>query len=209
MSHTFWKDGGLAGYLQVIVSVIALATGVAAYNSWRTQETAKRNAELAIQILRDTSAYSNCFKRARELGVAYDGEELSRERFIQLAKQAASQFAACNEQIGQLEIDEVLAKNVLTLSVANALGDIQLLHKTIELAHASAQLMAVSEELWRRQDKDVVHRRAVQVGLTFLTRLFDGPPQVTASINTDTPESQLAEYRSALEHELGPFLLLN
>src|SRR5690349_12949219 len=58
----FLMGNGLPGYLSAVSAVVAVLLAVSAYSAWKTQEAAKRKADVALEALKAAYSADLCYE---------------------------------------------------------------------------------------------------------------------------------------------------
>lgn len=126
----FISSGRMASYLSVMVSSAALLLASTAYLSWSRQESAKRKADVAMEVLKATYGARLCFTNALPRGLARhwwrappDIEAIVSEGVLMGEK--------CGAQLLSLDSASYLADGVLD---AEAGGAVRAAHKEMSFA---------------------------------------------------------------------------
>lgn len=199
----FWYEGGAASYGQFACTLIALITGLLALSSWKQQERAKRNYELAALILKDANAEIDCLNETRSGFYVIEPFEVTYELAKEIAEDGSKKLKDCAAHLPVLNTHGVVARNVFRLEVYENLNWLQMIHGEVDYAHVRIGFDTKTQEQWKRRDVERLTKYLDDAGLQKIpVREENKPTAVPANEYRD----KLRLIRTNLDTLLGRYL---
>lgn len=113
------SNDGICAMIQAACAVVALALAIFAYSSWKSQEAAKRQADVAMEILRNVHSTSQCLRR--DLSILAPPSPTN-EQIERIARVGLDAMNRCSDDLARLSANALIARTLLDLTTSTALS---------------------------------------------------------------------------------------